>query len=81
MARRTAPSRAFLVRDSHRQFLTAHFFAAVVGLGAAFLANRFWSPETLWAPYVALVWGAAFALHVIVFARATLASMGSKRGG
>lgn len=77
--RRSGPSRAFLTRDRHRHWLTGHFLALVFGLGALFVANRFWTPERMWAPWVALVWGAVFTLHLLVFARATLATMGAGR--
>jgi hypothetical protein len=79
MARRTGPSRAFQVRDSHRHWLTGHFLLLVAGLGAALAVNRFVTPDHLWAQWVALGWGAAFAVHLLIFARATLGTMGGRR--
>ena len=76
---RTAPSRAFRTRDAHRTWLTLHFIVLIAGVGAAFVANRFVSPEQFWAHWVALGWGAAFAVHAAIFARSTLATMGAKR--
>ena len=72
---RSGPSQGFSVRDGHRTALTAHFIALAAGLGAAFIANRFLTPGVLWAQWVALGWGLAFAAHLVVFARATLGSM------
>ena len=80
MGKRTRPSRAFLTREAHRKWLTLHFVLLAAGLTAAVLANRFLTPETLWAQWVALPWGIAFAAHLVVFSRATLASMGAGRG-
>ena len=34
------------------------------------------APERLWVQWAALAWGAAFAVHLWVFARGTLATMG-----
>jgi hypothetical protein len=73
--------RAVRIRDSHRTWLTAHFFALVAGVGAAFVVNRFVTPDRLWAHFVAIGWGVAFALHLVVFARATLATMGGRSRG
>ena len=73
---RTQPSRAFRVRDSHRHWLTAHFVILAVGVLAAFVANRFLSPDRLWAQWIALGWGVVFLGHLAIFARSTLATMG-----
>jgi hypothetical protein len=73
------PSRAFLTRDAHRLALTAHFFALVIGLAGVFVANRFLSPERMWAQWVALAWGLLFLVHLGIFARGTLATMGGAR--
>lgn len=73
--------RAVGIRDSHRKWLTAHFFLLVAGLAAAFIVNRFVTPEHFWAHWVALAWGIVFLLHLGVFARATLATMGGKKSG
>jgi hypothetical protein len=72
-------SRAFESRDQHRTWLGLHFVALVMGLGGAFVANRFLTPDTFWAGWVAAGWGLAFVLHLIVFARATLRTMGAGR--
>jgi len=64
------------VRDSHRHRLTAHFIVLCAVLAGAFLANRFLTPNVFWAQWPALVGGVAFAAHLIVFARGTLATMG-----
>jgi hypothetical protein len=71
--------RAVSVRDAHRTWLTTHFFVAVVGLGVAFVLNRFVTPERFWAGWVALGWGALFLVHLGVFARATLSTMGGRK--
>jgi len=71
--------RAVRIRDNHRKWLTAHFFLLAAGLTAAFLVNRFVTPDVFWAHWVALGWGAVFAVHLGVFARATLATMGGRR--
>jgi hypothetical protein len=73
------PGRAVTIRDSHRKWLTAHFFLLVVGLGSAFVVNRFVTPEHFWAHWVALGWGVVFFAHLAVFARATLATMGGRK--
>jgi hypothetical protein len=74
------PGRAVTIRDSHRKWLTAHFFLLIVGLAASFAINRFVTPDEFWAHWVALGWGAVFLVHLAVFARATLATMGGRRG-
>lgn len=71
-----SPGRAVRVRDAHRTWLTLHFALACAGLVVAFLANRFLTPETFWVQWVALGWGALFAIHLAIFARSTLATMG-----
>ncbi len=77
---RSTPNRAVRIRDAHRTWLTIHFVLALLGLVAAFVANRFLTPDYFWAHWVALGWGVAFAIHFAVFARATLATMGGHRG-
>ena len=79
MPPRTEPSRAFATRDDHRTKLTVHFFALVTLLGAAFAANRFFTPSVFWAQWVALAAGTVFAIHLAIFARSTLATMGARR--
>jgi hypothetical protein len=71
--------RAFARREAHRTALNAHFVILLVGLGIAFAVNRFVTPETFWAHWVGLVWGAAFAIHLAIFARGTIATMGRPR--
>ena len=71
--------RAVTIRDSHRKWLTAHLFLLIVGLAAAFVVNRFVTPDHFWAHWVALAWGIVFLAHLGVFARATLATMGGKK--
>jgi 2TM domain-containing protein len=66
----------FRVRDAHRGWLIAHFAVFVLGLGVCVALNRALTPETFWVPWVGLGWGAVFAAHLLVFARATLATMG-----
>jgi len=74
--KRTSPSRAFRTRDAHRRWLTLHFVAFIGGLVAAGLANRAWTPDTLWVQWVALGWGVLLGAHGVWFARGTLATMG-----
>ncbi len=70
------PGRGFLVRENHRVLLTIHALVMVSGLLACALLNRRLSPERLWVQWAALAWGAVFAVHLWVFARGTLATMG-----
>jgi hypothetical protein len=72
------PGRAVRVRDAHRTWLTAHFLVLLAGLAAAALANRFVWPDRLFVHWVALGWGAIFAVHLGIFAKATLATMGGR---
>ena len=78
MAARTEPSRAFMKRDFHRRWLTLHFVTLAIGLVALFLANRFLTPDRFWAQWPAGIWTALFVGHMVVFARATLRTMGRK---
>jgi hypothetical protein len=78
---RTHPSRAFLVRDRHRNLLAVHFFGMLSGVALVFLANRFILHGAIWAHWVALAWAGLFAAHFVWFSRATLATMGGKGGG
>jgi hypothetical protein len=75
----TRMPRAFAKRESHRKALNVHFLLLLVGLGGAFAANRFLTPETFWAHWVALVWGVAFVVHLAIFARGTISTMGPKK--
>ena len=72
--------RAFAQRESHRKALNLHFIVLLVGLGLAFGINRFVTPETFWAHWLALAWGVAFVLHLTVFAKGTISTMGGKKG-
>ena len=76
---RTRPTRAFLAREHHRVLLTVHALVMISGLLGCALVNRRLSPDRLWVQYVALAWGAMFLLHLAVFSRETLATMGRKR--
>lgn len=75
---RTKPSPGFLIRERHRQQLTAHAVAMLVSLVVLVAVNRRVSPGRIWVGYVALVWLAAFLVHLAVFSRETLASMSSR---
>jgi len=66
-------------RDLHRRWLTLHFIALAIGLVALFLGNRFLTPDRFWAHWPALGWGILFTAHLVIFARATLATMGGRR--
>ncbi len=68
----------FRARDAHRGWLIGHFVAIVLGLGVAVGVNRALTPQTFWVQWLALAWGAAFAVHLAFFARATLATLGDK---
>jgi hypothetical protein len=81
VAQRSGPSRALLRRDLHRRWLTLHFLVLSIGLVALVLANRFLTPDRFWAHWAALGWGGLFVTHLVVFSRATLATMGGRRGG
>lgn len=71
--------RAFATREAHRRALNAHFVLLIVGVLAAFAANRFLTPDRFWAHWLALGLAVAFIVHLAVFARGTLATMGKKR--
>jgi hypothetical protein len=71
--------RAFARRESHRKALNVHLLIMCVGMGTAFLANRFLTPDNFWAHWFALAWGVGFLFHLAVFARGTLATMGKKQ--
>lgn len=75
---RKEPSKGFLAREQHRVLLTLHAFAMIAGLLACAIVNRMKTPDRLWVGWVALGWGALFAVHLAFFARATLATMGGR---
>ena len=76
---RSAPSKGFLAREQHRVLLTLHALVMISGLLACALLNRRYSPDHFWVQWVALGWGALFLVHLAVFSRGTLATMGGKK--
>jgi hypothetical protein len=76
---RTKPSKGFLAREQHRVLLTIHALLMIFGLLACAVVNRRFSPERFWVQWVALGWGALFLVHLAVFSRGTLATMGGSR--
>ncbi len=79
MGRPKKPSRAFRRRDYHRRMLTMHVTLGVVLVLAMFAVNRFATPDRLWAHWVAVAWLPVLTFHAVVFAKSTLATMGSQR--
>lgn len=71
--------RAFATREAHRKALNVHMVLLFLGLAVAFAVNRFATPDTFWADWVALAWGLVFLGHLAIFAKGTLATMGSKK--
>src|SRR5207248_2954893 len=49
------------------------------GLLACAIANRMLTPDRFWVQWIALAWGGLFAVHLWVFSRSTLATMGGRR--
>ena len=78
---RSAPSKGFLAREQHRVLLTVHALVMISGLLACALLNRRYSPDRFWVQWVALGWGALFLVHLAVFSRGTLATMGGGGAG
>jgi len=76
---RSKPGKAIVVRDRARKGLARHFYLMVLGIVAAFAANRFTSPDRFWAHWVAIAWGVAFLVHLALFSRTTLATMGGRK--
>jgi hypothetical protein len=76
---RTSPSKGFLAREQHRVLLTVHALVMITALLGCALLNRIYSPERFWVQWVALVWAALFAVHLFVFSRETIATMGKRR--
>ena len=76
---RTAPSKGFLARERHRLLLTVHALVMTSGLLACALLNRLYWPERFFVQWVALGWGALFLLHLAIFSRSTLATMGGRK--
>ena len=75
---RTKPSQGFVAREQHRVALTLHAFAMIAGLLGCAVVNRMATPGRLWVQWVALVWGAFFLVHLAIFSRGTLATMGGR---
>jgi hypothetical protein len=73
------PGRGFRIRESHRVLLTIHALVMISGLLACAVLNRRFSPDRFWVQWVAIAWGIAFAAHLWVFSRGTLATMGRRR--
>jgi hypothetical protein len=73
------PGRGFRVRENHRVLLTIHALVMISGLLAFAVLNRRFSPDRFWVQWVAISWGIAFAAHLWVFSRGTLATMGRRR--
>jgi ABC-type Fe3+-siderophore transport system permease subunit len=71
--------KGFLIRESHRVLLTIHALVMIFGLLVCALLNRRFSPDRFWVQWVALAWGALFFVHLLVFSRGTLATMGKRR--
>lgn len=59
--------------------LTIHALVMITGLFACALLNRMRSPDHFWVQWVALAWGAVFLVHLWIFSRSTLATMGGQR--
>ena len=76
---RAAPSKGFLAREQHRALLTLHALAMIAGLLGCAVVNRALTPGRFWVQWVALGWGALFLVHLMVFSRGTLATMGGRR--
>jgi hypothetical protein len=70
------PGKGFLVREGHRQLLTAHALVMISGLLVCAFCNRRYSPDRFWVQWVALAWFAIFAAHLWWFSKSTLATMG-----
>lgn len=71
--------KGFRIREQHRALLTIHALIMVFGLLLCAVLNRRYSPDRLWIQWVALAWGAAFLVHLWIFSRGTLATMGKRR--
>jgi hypothetical protein len=76
---REKPSKGFLAREQQRVLLTVHALVMITGLLACAFVNRRFSPDRFWVQWVALAWGALFLVHLGIFSRGTLATMGRRR--
>lgn len=61
--------------------LTIHALVMISGLLGCALLNRRLSPDRLWVQWVALGWFTLFLVHLLIFSRGTLATMGGRRRG
>ena len=61
--------------------LTIHALVMISGLLGCALLNRRLSPDRLWVQWVALGWFTLFLVHLWIFSRGTLATMGGRRRG
>ncbi len=68
-----------MAREQHRVALTLHAFAMITGLLACAVVNRMKTPDHFWVQWVALVWGAVFFVHLALFSKSTLATMGGQK--
>lgn len=75
---RTSPTRGFVAREQHRVLLTVHALVMITGLLACAFVNRVYSPERFWVQWVALCWAALFLVHLAIFSRETIATMGRR---
>lgn len=75
---RSKPSQGFLAREQHRMALTLHALVMIAGLVACAAINRMKTPDRFWVHWVALAWGAIFLVHLAIFSRGTLATMGGR---
>jgi hypothetical protein len=76
---RTRPSKGFETREGHRMALVLHALVMISCLLALAVLNRMRTPEVLWVQWAALAWGVVFAVHLWVFSRGTLATMGGAK--
>lgn len=76
---RTSPTKGFVAREQHRVLLTVHALVMIAGLLACAFVNRVYSPERFWVQWVALPWAALFLVHLAIFSRETIATMGGRR--
>jgi hypothetical protein len=75
---RQKPSQGFLAREQHRVALTLHALVMIAGLLACAVINRMKTPDRFWVQYVAIAWGTLFLVHLAIFSRGTLATMGGR---
>ena len=78
---RSKPSKGFAAREQHRVALTLHAVLMIAGLLICAAVNRMATPDRFWVQWVALGWGAIFLVHLAIFSRGTLATMGGRERG